>query len=86
MKYENTDEVREDCIKYFDDTIEKWEALGSENERNFPPLEFTRKNKNGEERLDICYCSFLCGYSKDCPHFHKFLDTWDAKNEDEDLW
>ena len=45
MKYEITDEVREDCIKYFDDTIEKWEALGSENENNFPPLEFTRKNK-----------------------------------------
>ena len=85
MKYELTDEIKQDCIEYIDNTIEKWEE-DSKAEKNCPPLSFTKKNKNGEEKPQIFYCTNLCGYSKVCPHLRRFLDTWQKKNEDEDLW
>jgi hypothetical protein len=85
MKYELTDEIKEDCVEYIDNTIEKWE-IDSKNEKNCPPLNFTKKNKNGEEKPQIFYCTYLCGYSKACPHLHKFLDTWQKDKKDDDLW
>ena len=86
MKYELTDEIRQECIEYIDDTIEKWESLDSSVEKNFPPLAFTRTTKGGEERPDLFYHMCLCGYSKDCPHLQKYLDTQQTESEDDDLW
>ena len=86
MKYELSDEIKKDCMDYIDSTIEKWEALNSDNENDFPPLPFTKKNKNGEEKEDIFYHVCLCGYSKQCPHLQKYLDTKDNIKEDDDLW
>lgn len=86
MEYELTDEIREECNQYLDNTIEMWENIDSTDEDNFPPLSFTKTNKNGEERPDIFYHVSLCGYSKICPHLRKYLDTQQTNNGDEDLW
>lgn len=85
MKYELTDEIRQECRDYIDNTIEKWELLGND-ENNFPPLSFTKFNKNGEEKECCFYCYSLCGYSKMCPHFRKYLDTKEVSSEDDDLF
>ena len=86
MKYELTDEIREECNNYLDSTIEKWESLDQKNEFNYPPLSFTKINKTGKEKQDTCYCQMLCGYGKNCPHLQRFLDTWQNESEDDDLW
>lgn len=86
MKYELTDEIREECYNYLDNTIARWEEKNKENEFDFPPLEFTKTNKSGEEKADTFYCQALCGYSKICPHLQKFLDTWTDDKEEDDLW
>lgn len=86
LKYELSDETRQDCIDYIDDTIERWESMDSSDERNYPPLAFTQKNKKGEDRPQLFYHWYLCGYSKMCPHFKRFMETYQSNNEDEDLW
>lgn len=86
MKYELTDEIRQECIEYIDNTIEKWEALNKDDETQYPPLPFTRINKNGEEKEDCFYCFSLCGYSKICPYFQTYLETKEQSTEDDDLW
>ena len=98
MKYELTDKIRAECNEYIDSTIEKWESLDSNNEFDYPPLSFTRtkivkkKNKDGietEEKKEIedaFYHYSLCGYSKICPHFQKYLATKQSFSEEDDLW
>lgn len=86
MKYELTDEIREECNEYLDSTIEKWESLDQENEFNYPPLSFTKTNKSGKETSSTFYCQELCGYGKSCPHLQKFLDTRQKESEDDNLW
>lgn len=94
MKYELTDDIKQECREYIDNTIEKWEELGSDDENNFPPLEFTKiikKEVDGKkieiEKENCFYCSQLCGYSyKMCPYYNKYLETKQIKSEDEDLW
>lgn len=86
LKYELTDEIRKECQEYIDTTIEKWENLNHNDVNQFSPLPFTKKNKKGEEKQNTFYCNSLCGYSKICPHLKKFYDTWDNKNEDDDLF
>lgn len=86
MKYELTDEIREECNEYLDNTIEKWESLDPKNEFNYPPLSFTKTNKSGKEVKDCWYCFGLCGYSKICPHYRKYQDTRQEDSEDSDLW
>ena len=87
MKYELSDEIRQECIQYIDTTIEKWEQLvNSNDEKNFPPLAFTRTNKEGKEREDLYYHTCLCGYSKNCFYLKQYLETKDNSNEDSNLW
>lgn len=86
MKYELTDDIRQDCKSYIDSTIEKWEALNSDKASDYPPLPFTKTNKNGDEKEDLFYHRYLCGYAKQCPHLQKYLDTRERKKEDEDLF
>ena len=86
MKYELTDEIEQECNDYIDSTIEKWEALDSNNESNFPPKAFTKFTKAGKEVQDCFYDTSLCAYSKICPHLKTFLDTWQKEGEDDELF
>jgi len=81
-KYEVTDEVKQECIDYIDDTIDMWESLDSENLSEYSHRDFF--DSKGKE--DIFYCSFLCGHRKDCEHFKYYMDSKNEKNEDDDLF
>lgn len=97
MRYELNDEIRTDCNNYLDETIEKWESL-KKDKKNYPPLNFTRtkkiitKDKDGreietEKIIEDCfYCYSLCGYSKSCSHFQRYLDTKQKTTQDDNLW
>lgn len=98
MKYDLTDEIRAECNEYIDSTIDKWESLDPNNEFDYPPLSFTKtrivkkKNDDGSETEekkeieDAFYHYSLCGYSKICPHFQKYLATKQSYSEDDNLW
>lgn len=86
MKYELNDEIRQECNQYIDDTIEMWEGLDHNNINLFTPLNFTEKNKRGEDKLNLFYHTNLCGYAKNCPYLQKFIDTIQIEKENEDLW
>ena len=86
MKYELSDETRQDTIDHIDNTVEMWETLG-ELEANYPPRSFTKTQKNGKVVDDTFFCQMLCGYRKVCPHLRKYLDTKENNiSEDEDLF
>ena len=81
-KYEVTDEIKKECEEYIDNTIEIWESLG-DDEKNYPPLKFTKIQKNGKEVSDIFYCTKLCSHGKTCTYLHDYLDKLDNGTEDE---
>lgn len=85
LKYEVTDEIKQECEDYINQTIEMWESLG-DDVKNYPPKSFTKIQKNGKEVKDIFYCTSLCNHSKDCPYIHDYLDKLDTSTEDEDLF
>ena len=86
-KYEVTDEVKKECEDYIDKTIEMWESLG-DDESNYPPLKFTKIQKNGKEVSDIFYCTKLCSHGKTCKYLHDYLDKLDngSSGEYDDLF
>ena len=86
-KYEVTDEVKKECEEYIDKTIETWESLG-DDESNYPPLKFTKIQKNGKEVSDIFYCTKLCSHGKTCKYLHDYLDKLDngSSGEYDDLF
>lgn len=84
MKYEVTDEIKQECEEYIDNTIEKWESL-SDNEKDYPPLSFTKVQKNGKVVDDLFYCSKLCSHGKTCMYFHDYLDKLDARQADDEF-
>ena len=71
-KYEITDEIKKECEEYIDDTIEFWESLGSD-ENDYPPLTFTKQQKNGKMVSDTFYCSKLCAHRRSCRHLQDYL-------------
>lgn len=85
-KYEVTDEVKQECEDYINNTIKMWESLG-EDERNYPPRKFTKIQKNGKEVSDIFFCTNLCGHFDKCPHIHDYLDKLNnVVDNDEDIF
>ena len=82
MKYEVTDEVKRECEEYIDNTIEKWESLGND-EKDYPPLSFTKVQKNGKVVPDTFYCAKLCSHGKTCKYLHDYLDTLNNSSDDE---
>ena len=82
MRYEVTDEIKKECEDYIDNTIEMWESLG-DDENNYPPLKFTKIQKNGKEVSDIFYCTKLCSHGKTCKYLHDYLDKLDSGSKDE---
>ena len=82
MKYEVTDEIKKECEEYIDNTIEKWESLG-DDESNYPPLSFTKVQKNGKVVSDLFYCQRLCSHGKTCKYLHDYVDKLDTGSDDE---
>lgn len=85
VKYELTDEVKQECIDYIESTIEMWESKTDEElSRNHKP--FTRTQKNGKEVSDIFFDTCLCPHRKNCPYLSDFLETMQKDDEeDEDV-
>lgn len=82
--YELTDETLRDCINYIDSTIDFWESLNQQSEKEFPPRSFTKTQKNGKVVNDYFYCTNLCGHFKNCTYIRDFLDKIAATNDEED--
>ena len=86
LKYEVTDEVKQECEDYINTTIEMWESLG-DDVKNYPPRSFTKTQKNGKVVSNIFFCTQLCSHGKECPYLRDYLDTLDkTDNEDDDLF
>ena len=78
-EYELTDEVRKETMRYIKDSIASYE-----------------RHMNGEEKWKSCdcksnsyFCANLCGYggkSGKCDHWIEYCETFDKKDEDEDLF
>ena len=89
VKVDLIEENKQECIDYIDSTIQKWEKLQDLAEESYPPRKFTRTQKNGNEALDVFFCTNLCGHYTECTHVHDFLDTYSKdgnKDEDDDLF
>lgn len=88
MKYELSDETKEDTCNYVDSTIAMWEKLGGkEHPEDYPHRDFHRTQKNGKVVEDIFYCTSLCSYKNTCPHIKKFLEIKENnKSEFDDLF
>ena len=84
MKYEVTDEVKQECNEYIDNTIEKWESLG-DDESNYTPLNFIKIQKNGKEVENTFYCGQLCSHGKTCKYYHDFKETFDARQTNDEF-
>lgn len=82
LEYEITEEAKESCKKYIKDTIEKWESLG-EDEKNYPPVSFTKIQKNGKEVDNTFYCHNLCGHSSECKYYQDYLAMKESQADDE---
>lgn len=83
MKYEVTDELKNECNEYIDNTINKWESLGDKAE-NYPSLSFIKMQKNGKEILDLFYCTKLCSHRKTCKYLHDFIDKYDSQHNNDE--
>lgn len=79
IECELTDETREECIQYIDDTIEMWEKC-----TEYPPTSFTKVQKNGKVVDDYFYCTQLCNHGKQCIYLQEFLDKKNMDNNDDD--
>lgn len=78
-EYDLTDEIRQECIDYIDNTIEMWEKC-----TEYPPRSFTKLQKNGKEVPDIFFCQQLCGHGKSCVYLQEFIDKLNMDNNDDD--
>lgn len=72
VTYELTDEIKNECNRYIDETVEKWEQLTDE-ECFESHRSFTRIQNNGKEVSDCYYCMALCPHRKTCPHLQDYL-------------
>ena len=87
VEFELTQEAKDECIKYIDDTIEMWEGLNPDDPKEYPPCKFTKtKSSDGSEVLSMFFCTQLCGHFENCTYAKDFLDSWSDDNSDDDLF
>lgn len=87
VSVELTEENRNECIDYIENTIKLWESLDSDDEKSYPPLKFTKlKASDGTEALSMFYCINLCSHFNTCNYAKDFLDQWSANNQGDDLF
>lgn len=86
IKADLSDEAKQECIDYIDNTIAMWEAL-SGKVGDYPPRKFTKTLKSGKEANDYFFCTSLCAHYNQCPYICDFLhQKQDNSNELEDLF
>lgn len=83
MKYDITPEFLDECEEYIDSTIEMWESLNHDNDKDFKPKSFTKVQKNGKEVEDIFFCTSLCDHKNNCPYLLDYLAIKESDVEDE---
>ena len=82
VTYDLTDETREDCKRWIDQMIVRFEGRNPEDVDQWEPRSFTKLTKNGREVDDYFFCSALCGHSKHCKHLADFLEQKRLMSED----
>ena len=78
--YKVTDELREECLKYINETADKFEEM--QETGDWPPKEVTDKNGNPD-----FFCTNLCGHHKDCEYLRDAVNKstfYKAKEADLD--
>lgn len=85
-KYEVTDEVKQECENYINNTIEAWEEMDSNDESIYTPRQFTKLSKTGKVVNDYFYCTNLCSHFKKCGYIKDFLDNISSNEEDDILF
>lgn len=81
--YEITDELKQECINYINETADKFESLDNSSDKSFPPRNFTRINGNNNEVEDTFFCHTLCNYRNSCKHIKSFDELQKLKKETE---
>lgn len=79
LEAEYTDETKNECVDYIENTVTKWEDM-----KEYPPKEFYKINSKGNKVEDIFFCTSLCGYRKDCEYLHDYLDQKEKAREGQD--
>lgn len=84
MYYDLTDELLDECITYFNNTISLWESLDRLDENSYPPRSFIKLQKNGKEVEDTFFCNNLCNHKKTCKYIYDYnIMKENNKNKDE---
>ena len=67
-----SDEAKQECINYIDNTIAIWESLNGKV-GSYPPKNFTKITKTGKEVDDCFFCTTLCAHYNQCPYICDYL-------------
>ena len=78
MEYEITEEAKQDCIDWINNTAKMWESLDKSKKFNFPPRKFTRTQKNGKEVDMSFFCNNLCNHRMTC----EFIKEYNLANSE----
>lgn len=89
MEYEITEEVKQECIDWINNTAKMWENLDKSKKFKFPPRSFTKTQKNGKEVDASFFCNNLCNHRMTCEFIKEYNEMnsqkWKKKKQDEDL-
>lgn len=72
--YDVTDELKDECLNFIKTTIQTWESKNGK-ESDYKNRCFYKELKNGKMSEDTFFCAALCGHSKHCARYQKFLNT-----------
>ena len=78
--YELTEDIKQETIRYIDDTVRRWKSLKSEEE--YIPRQF--ETKDGKQ--DTFFCVNLCNHRKTCPFIKEYLEKQNQTTEEDDIF
>lgn len=81
--YPLTDELKQETINYLNKMADLFESLDPEDASQWPPRSFTKLTKEGNEKLDVFFCTTLCNFRNTCIPLKRFLEQWDLKKQEE---
>ena len=76
VKYELTDEIREECRQYIKNSINQFEALG-DDPQDWEPRSFYKTTKYGVQE-DTFFCNTLCDHRNYCKYLEAFKQEKEA--------
>lgn len=90
MYYDITEEIKQECINYINNTVKMWENLG-DDELEYPPRDFYKVQKNGKKVEDTFFCNTLCNHRDSCKYIKEHnekiaLEKASPSTEDDDLF